>query len=94
MVVDELTVTVTGDIDASTRHELAAVLEPLLRSTEPVVVDVRGAVFVDAAGLEVLVAARRRLQEHGGSLVVLASAAVHRALTRLALDSLVGAQPA
>jgi anti-anti-sigma factor len=90
-VTDELTVTVTGVVDDAARLELAALLEPLLRRGEPVLVDLRGAVFADDAGLHVLVAARRHLQEHGGSLIVLASAAVHRALTHLVLDSLLTA---
>jgi anti-anti-sigma factor len=88
VTVDELTVTVTGEVDDAARVELAARLEPLLRRAEPIVVDLREAAFADDAGLHVLVAARRHLQEHGGSLVVLASASVHRALTHLAFDVL------
>ena len=83
------TLTVSGVLDSANRDELVDVLLPLLSRGDTVIVDIRAATFADATAVEVLVAARHHLRQHRGSLVVLASADVHDALTSLTIETLV-----
>ena len=88
MVSDSLTLTVSGHLDSANRDELVDALVPLVSRSDTVVVDVRRATIVDSAALDVLVAARRQMRDHGGSLVLLAPVAVHDALTTLTIETL------
>ena len=90
VAVEGSTVTVTGEVDFANRDELFETLLPLAARGEAVVVDVRDIEFMDSSGVTALVQARRIAAENGGSFVVLASQVVHRALTVLALDTLLG----
>jgi anti-sigma B factor antagonist len=87
------TLTATGEIDWGSKDELVAALQALAVSGEEVVVDLRGVTFMDSSAIASVVAARRSALEHGGSLVVLASDVVHRTLTVLALDKILGLSP-
>lgn len=65
-------VTVHGELDASTSVVLGRRLEDLIEGQGNlfVVVDLRGVVVSDAAGLDVLVKARRCMEERGGQFVL------------------------
>jgi anti-sigma B factor antagonist len=66
---DRATVQVGGEIDVATGPQLLAVLVELVdRGFYQLIVDVEQVTFLDCAGIRVLVDARRRVQEHGGSL--------------------------
>jgi anti-sigma B factor antagonist len=93
VVVEGSTVTVTGELDWDRKDELAAALQPVVVTGEQVIVDLRGVTFMDSSAVAVVVAARRTALEHHGSLIVLASHIVHRALTLLALDTILGLVP-
>jgi anti-anti-sigma factor len=87
------TVTVTGEVDHSTCDELRAVLDPVVAKGAAVVVDLRAVTFMDSPGISTLVTARRVAEEHGGTLTVLASEPVDRALTVMALETMLGIAP-
>lgn len=85
-------VRVTGEVDASSSGELAAVLDRLIDARpSAVAVDMAGVTFIDSSGLKVLVTAQRRLVETGGELrVIHLSPAVDRLLTLCGLHSVLG----
>jgi anti-anti-sigma factor len=65
------TVIVRGDLDAAAIPEVAqAIAQAVSRVCAHVVLDLGDVAVVDAAGLEFLVRARRRLAKEGGSLTV------------------------
>lgn len=67
-----VTVVVAGEVDLATRDRLAAVLTRALTELRParLVVDLARVPFMDAAGLGVLMAARRRAERTGVGLAV------------------------
>lgn len=66
---DRATVQVGGEIDLATCPQLrAALIELADRGCQQVIVDLERVSFLDCAGIGALVAARRRIQAHGGSL--------------------------
>jgi anti-sigma B factor antagonist len=66
---DHATIEVGGEIDLATCPRLQAVLADLVdRGFHQLIVDLEQVSFLDCAGIGVLVDARRRVQEHGGSL--------------------------
>jgi anti-sigma B factor antagonist len=80
-------VTISGEIDIQSGPQLRdQLLRVIRRQGARLALDLTGVTFIDCAGINVLLAARRRAQLEGGSLRVLqASARVRRifALTRL-----------
>ena len=85
--------TVSGEVDHENCGELKAALDPIVGQGEDVVVDLRGITFMDSPGISCLVTARVVAEQHGGSLTVLASDVVDRALTVLALETMLGIAP-
>ncbi|MFF5265160.1 STAS domain-containing protein [Actinomadura viridis] len=74
-------VTATGELDLYTAPRLQAALAGLLRDqVDRVVVDMSGIDFCDSTGMNVLLAAMKRLKERGGGLKL---AAPRPAVTRI-----------
>jgi anti-sigma B factor antagonist len=66
---DRATIQVGGEVDFATCPQLQAVLAELVdRGCHQLIVDLEQVSFLDCAGIRVLVDARRRVQQHGGSL--------------------------
>jgi anti-sigma B factor antagonist len=66
---DRATIQVGGELDLATCPQLQAVLVELVdRGCHHLILDLEQVTFLDCAGIGVLVDARRRVQEHGGSL--------------------------
>ena len=66
---DHATIQVAGEVDLATSPQLQAVLVDLVdRGFHQLIVDLEQVSFLDCAGIGMLVDARRRVQEHGGSL--------------------------
>jgi anti-sigma B factor antagonist len=66
---DRAVVQVGGEVDLATCPQLQAALAELVdRGFHQLIVDLEQVSFLDCAGIGVLVDARRRVQEHGGSL--------------------------
>jgi anti-sigma B factor antagonist len=82
-------VTATGELDLYTAPRLQAALAGLLReNVDRVVVDLSGVEFCDSTGMNVLLAAMKRLKEQGGSLELAAPRpAVRRILQVTGLDT-------
>ena len=60
-----------GELDVATAPDLVVLLRLCIDlGQERIVVDLREVTFIGAVGLDVLVEARRRLQQQGGELVV------------------------
>jgi anti-sigma B factor antagonist len=80
---DEATVIhVRGEIDMATAGRLRDVIEPHMGPKQTIILDLSGVEFMDSSSLNVLVQARGRLTENGGSLVLRnPSTAAHRLLT-------------
>ena len=80
---DEATVIhVRGDIDVATAGRLQDVIEPHMGPKQTIILDFSEVEFMDSASLHVLVQARGRLTENGGSLILRnPSSAEHRLLT-------------
>ena len=80
-------VTISGEIDIQSGPQLRdQLLRTMRRHGARLALDLTGVTFIDCAGINVLLAARRRAQLEGGSLrVIRASPRVQRvlALTRL-----------
>lgn len=74
---------VSGEVDSATSERLRAHLDDLLDVDDPpmsLVVDVSGMTFIDTTGLNVLVAALRRMRVYGGELTLSAPTAATRKL--------------
>ncbi|WP_030170376.1 STAS domain-containing protein [Spirillospora albida] len=82
-------VTATGELDLYTAPRLQAALAGLLREQiDRIVVDLSGVEFCDSTGMNVLLAALKRLKERGGSLELAAPRpAVKRILQVTGLDT-------
>ncbi len=80
---DEATVIhVRGEIDMGTAERLRDAIEPHMGPEQTIVLDLSEVEFMDSSSLNVLVQARGRLTENGGSLVLRnPSRAAHRVLT-------------
>lgn len=66
---DYAVVTATGELDLYTAPRLQTALASLIRDrADRVVVDLSGVEFCDSTGVNVLLAAMKRLQEQGGTL--------------------------
>ena len=80
---DEATVIhVSGEIDIATAGRLRDVIEPHMGPKQKIILDFSQVEFMDSACLKVLVQARGRLTENGGSLILRnPSTAAHRLLT-------------
>ncbi|MCU1463214.1 MAG: hypothetical protein JWO37_3289 [Acidimicrobiales bacterium] len=85
------TVAVVGDIDADTADAMAAVLDDALAaSSGDVIIDGAELVFLDSAGVRVIVGARNRLAERGDTLELRNLAPSPRKIVEmLSLDQLV-----
>ena len=80
---DEATVIhVRGEIDMATAGRLRDVIEPHMGPNQKIILDLSEVDFMDSSSLKVLVQARGRLTENGGSLILRnPSSAAHRLLT-------------
>jgi len=80
---DEATVIhVRGEIDMATAGRLRDAIEPHMGPKQTIVLDLSEVKFMDSSALHVLVQARGRLTEDGGSLVLRnPSRSAHRLLT-------------
>jgi len=80
---DEATVIhVRGEIDIATAGRLRDVIEPHMGPKQTIILDLSEVDFMDSSALHVLVQARGRLTENGGSLILRnPSTAAHRLLT-------------
>ena len=80
---DEATVIhVRGEIDIATAGRLRDVIEPHMGPKQKIILDLSEVEFMDSSALHVLVQARGRLTEDGGSLILRnPSSAAHRLLT-------------
>jgi anti-sigma B factor antagonist len=68
---DHATIQVGGEIDLATSPQLQAVLVDLVdRGLHQLIIDLEQVSFLDCAGIGMLVDARRRVQEQGGSLTL------------------------
>jgi anti-sigma B factor antagonist len=76
-------VTVAGEVDFATVAALRERLFALAGTGRPLVVDLDGVGFIDAAGLGVLAGAARRAAAHGASLHVVCSRRQIRRLFRI-----------
>jgi anti-sigma B factor antagonist len=66
---DRATIHIGGEIDLATCPHLQAVVVDLVdRGYHQLIVDLERVSFLDCAGIRVLIDARRRVQEHGGSV--------------------------
>jgi anti-anti-sigma factor len=66
---DHATIHIGGEIDLATCPLLQAVVVDLVdRGCHQLTIDLERVSFLDCAGIRVLVDARRRVQEHGGSV--------------------------
>ncbi len=73
---------VRGEIDLATAGRLRDVIEPHMGPNQTIILDLSEVEFMDSAVLHVLVQARGRLTENGGSLILRnPSSAAHRVLT-------------
>jgi anti-anti-sigma factor len=66
---DHATIHIGGEIDLATCPQLQAVVVDLVdRGCHQLILDLERVSFMDCAGIRVLVGARRRVQEHCGSV--------------------------
>jgi anti-sigma B factor antagonist len=82
-------VTASGELDLYTAPRLQTVLAALLREpVDRVVVDLSGVEFCDSTGMNVLLAAMKRVKENGGTFELAAPRpAVRRILQVTGLDT-------
>lgn len=68
---DHAMIQVGGEIDMATSRQLQTVLVDLVdRGFHQLIVDLEQVSFLDCTGIGMLVDARRRVREHGGSLTL------------------------
>jgi anti-sigma B factor antagonist len=73
---------VQGEIDMATAERLRDAIEPHMGPDQSIVLDLSGVAFMDSACIKVLVQARGKLTQDGGSLILRnPSPAAHRLLT-------------
>lgn len=79
--------TLGGELDLATGARLREVLDPAIRGTGAVVIDLSGLRFIDSSGLHLLVQAEQQLRDSGRQLVLVrGSGAVHRVFELTQLD--------
>ncbi|MFI5967381.1 STAS domain-containing protein [Streptomyces asoensis] len=90
-----LVVTVHGEIDHDVRDVLGSALVSRDAPAPPrVVADLRGVTFMDSSGINVFVAAHRRVSEAGGWLRIAgAQESVVRLLRMVGIDALIPCHP-
>jgi anti-sigma B factor antagonist len=78
-------VVLSGEADQFALHELRAAFDKAVSAAgwPLLVVDVTGLDFIDAAGLGALVAARKRLRQQGGALVICGESEAFQKITRI-----------
>ena len=80
---------VQGEIDMATAGRLRDAIEPHMGPDQMIVLDLAGVEFMDSACLKVLVQARGKLTEDGGSLILRnPSSIAHRLLTAAGVEFL------
>jgi anti-sigma B factor antagonist len=85
MRVDGATVIfVHGEIDMATAERLHDAVEPYMGPNQAIVLDLSGVAFMDSACIKVLVQARGRLTDDGGSLILRNPSRVARRLLTVA----------
>jgi anti-sigma B factor antagonist len=67
---DGTVIYVQGEIDMSTAERLRDAIEPHMGPEQTIVLDLSGVEFMDSACIKVLVQARGKLTEDGGSLIL------------------------
>jgi anti-anti-sigma factor len=68
---DRATIHIGGEVDLATCPLLQAIVVDLVdRGCHQLIIDLERVSFLDCAGIRVLVDARRRVQEHGGSVTL------------------------
>jgi anti-anti-sigma factor len=78
---DSVVVHVGGDMDVATCDQFREEVSPLVDTGSDVVIDLAEVPFMDSVGISAILATRRALLAHGGSLTVRSpSGAVHRLL--------------
>jgi anti-anti-sigma factor len=65
---DDVVVTLTGELDLSSRDELAAVAFDLLDNAKNVVIDLSGVTFLDSAAMSTLVKVRLEADRRGAEV--------------------------
>jgi anti-anti-sigma factor len=78
-------ITLAGELDVSVAERLEQALS-LIEDAPIAVLDLREVRFIDAAGVEALVQARRRAGEDGRHLLLLPSPRVRRVMELVGLD--------
>jgi anti-sigma B factor antagonist len=88
-------VAICGEIDIQSAPQLRDELLRVIRRRGPqLVIDLAGVTFLDCAGINVLLATRRRAQLEGGSVrLVRASPRVRRVISLLNLERAFGLSP-
>lgn len=83
---------ITGELDVLTVPRLAAQLDPVVRrSKDDVVIDLRGAEFMDSAGLQILLSTQRRLERGSRKLTVRCEhGAVRRVIELARVEEMLG----
>ena len=80
--------TLSGELDLATAPVLQARLDPVMRGSGMVVINLSRLEFIDSSGLHTLVRAERHLRRSGGQLVLVRGPrAVHRIFEITSLDS-------
>jgi anti-sigma B factor antagonist len=80
--------TLGGELDLATTPVLQQWLDPAMRGTATVVINLTRLSFIDSSGLRLLVQAERQLRDSGGRLVLVRGPrAVHRVFELTRLDS-------
>jgi anti-anti-sigma factor len=79
---DAARVSVAGEVDLATAHELRSVLQGQCQSRTPVLLDLRRVAFMDAAGLTVILWAVASAKSNGWDLGI--DAVLSRAVSRIA----------
>jgi anti-sigma B factor antagonist len=83
----------TGEVDLSNIDQLRSALDSAIgRSPKGLIIDLRDTVYIDSAGVAVVVSAYRRINKAGGVLALVrpASPAVRRVLDLIGLHMLPG----
>jgi anti-sigma B factor antagonist len=89
---DAIWLELSGELDILTTPKLAAELNTIVRrSTLNVVLDLRQAVFIDSAGLQILLGTQRRLRQASRRLTVICDEGpVRRVIEMTRLDDILG----
>ncbi|MFF9496071.1 STAS domain-containing protein [Streptomyces flaveolus] len=87
-------VSLTGEVDHDTAHQVRQALDVAGTRRPRVVVDLRRVTFMDSSGLNALIAAHQAVTEAGGWLRLAApTAPVQRVLQLVGVDQLISCHP-